>query len=197
MSRYHIKPVLISLIVAAVVVISSCGGSDYRIFSLKEGIGWFSMEYPPRYSVTRIDIRNSPSARYLDIGLAYLPETDDPGLDEISVYAWYADDNEPASVILDDLITTAGTVFRDFDLLETFSVMIGDMEGQGVIFSWTAYPDDSSVEATTDPLPAISRMVCFRHGDLAWEIHVASDIKSQVQAEVEFNHILETFQILN
>ena len=197
MKRYHIKPVLLLFIVAAVVIVSSCGKSDYRIFSLKEGIGWFSMEYPPRYSVTRIDIRNSPSTKYLDIGLAYLPETDDPGLDEISVYAWYVEDNEPASVILDDLITTAGTVFRDFDLLETFSVMIGDMEGQGVIFSWTAYPDDSSVEATTDPLPAISRMVCFRHGDLAWEIHVASDIKSQVQAEVEFNHILETFQILN
>ena len=197
MKRYHIKPVLLLFIVAAVVIVSSCGKSDYRIFSLKEGIGWFSMEYPPRYSVTRIDIRNSPSTKYLDIGLAYLPETDDPGLDEISVYAWYVEDNEPASVILDDLITTAGTVFRDFDLLETFSVMIGDMEGQGVIFSWTAYPDDSSVKATTGPLPAISRMVCFRHGDLAWEIHVASDIKSQVQAEVEFNHILETFQILN
>jgi hypothetical protein len=198
MRRYHVRPVILSLVLAAVAVLfTSCGGSDYRIFSLREGIAWFSMEYPQEYSVTRIDVRNSPSGRYTDIGLVRLPDADSPGLNEISVYAWPAGGDEPASVILDETITRADTIFSDFNLLDKFSVMIGDMEGQGVSFTWTAYPDDSSAEANPAPLPAVSKIVCFRHGDLAWEIHVASDIASQAQATDDFQHIVDTFQIIN
>jgi hypothetical protein len=163
---------------------------------LKEGIGHFSMEYPPEYSVTRIDIRNDSASRYTDIGLSSPAVTGNPGLKEISVYAWLADSpSDTAALILNSMLAKGETIFPDFKLLQSFSVMIGDMEGQVIIFSWTASPAGGTGGEKT--LPAVSRMVCFYHGDLAWEVHVASDLATQDQAEAEFNHILETFQILN
>lgn len=174
--------------------LTSCGSSDYKIFSLREGIGYFSMEYPSDYAVTRIDIRNDVTSRYTDVGFSSPQVGGLPGLNEISIYAWpSADSNETATLLLDSMLAQAETIFQDFKLSQRFSVMIGDMEGQGAIFSWSA----SANESTIDILPAVSRMVCFRHGDLAWEIHVASDTTAEAKAAADFQHIIDTFQILN
>ena len=178
------------------LLFTSCGSPDYKVFSLKEGIGHFSFEYPAEYSVTRIDIRNEAATRYTDIGLSPVFATNNPGLNEISIYAWPVDSpTDTATLVLTGMLAQGETIFSDFKLDKRFSVMISDMEGQAAIFSWTASSTNGAGEEKT--LPAVSRMVCFRHGDLAWEIHVASGIEAQAQAEVEFNHILETFQILN
>ena len=65
-------------------------------------------------------------------------------------------------------------------------------EGTGH-FSWDAA---ASVNVSgPSSLPAVSTMVCFRHGSIAWEIHVASD--NAARTEAEFQHTIETFRILN
>jgi hypothetical protein len=182
---------VVAVLLLAALLFTSCGGSDYRIFSLREGIGQFSMEYPPSYKVTRIDIRNETSNRYTDVGLS--PSANTPGLNEISVYAWPAGTGDgTASLILEGMLGRAGSVFEDFNVLDRYSVMLGDMDGQAAVFSWTASANASGAA----PLPAVSNMVCFRHGDIAWEIHVASDEGAQEQAKTEFQHIIDTFQIL-
>jgi hypothetical protein len=178
--------------------LTSCGSSDYKVFSLREGIGYFSVEYPSAYTVTRIDIRNDATSRYTDVGLSSPQVGGHPGLNEISIYAWpSADGNETASLVLDGMLAKAETIFQDFKLLQRFSVMIGDMEGQGAIFSWTASPVSPAGGSEAGTLPAVSRLVCFRHGELAWEIHVASDSAAQAEAGADFQHIIDTFQILN
>jgi hypothetical protein len=197
MNKRLILPSYVLLLLVLVCLTISCGSSDYRLFSLKEGIGHFSLEYPPEYSVTRIDIRNDATSQYTDIGLSSPPVAGSPGLNEISIYAWPVDGNETATLVLDSMLARADTIFQDFELLQRFSVMIGDMEGQAAIFSWTASPAVSSGEPGEITLPAVSRIVCFRHADLAWEIHIASDLTTQESAEIEFQHIIETFQILN
>jgi hypothetical protein len=178
-----------------VLLMASCGSSDYHVFSLREGIGHFSVEYPSACIVTRIDIRNDITARYTDVGLSSLPDAGAHGLNEISVYAWPAGPgDETASLILDNMLDHAGGIFLDFNILDRYSVMLGDIEGQAARFSWDAA---ASVNATgLSSLPAVSTMVCFRHGDVAWEIHVASAVAAQMQAETEFQHIIDTFQIL-
>jgi len=184
---------VIAAFLAIGLLMTSCGSPDYHVFSLREGIGHFSMEYPPNYTVTRIDIRNEAANRYTDVGLNSAPDAGAPGMNEISVYAWPANPgNETASLILEDMLGRASEVFPDFNVLDRYSVMLGDMEGQAAAFSWTA-PANASGMA---PLPAISNMVCFRHGDLAWEINVASDAAAQTRAKTEFQHIIDTFQIL-
>jgi hypothetical protein len=176
------------------LLVISCGSPEYRVFSLREGIGQFSMEYPPDYTVTRLDIRNDAANRYTDVGLSASQAA--PGsLGEISVYAWPAAGNEAATQILEDILGRAGAVFAGFRVLERSSVMIGDIEGQAAEFSWDAA---ASANATgPSSLPAVSSMVCFRHGDIAWEIHVATDAASREQASARFEHIIETFQILD
>jgi hypothetical protein len=177
---------------------ASCGSSDYKVFSLREGIGHFSIEYPAEYAISRIDIRNDLVSRYTDIGLGSQAITSNPGLNEISIYAWPIDSSsDTASLILTSMLAQGENIFPDFKLLGRFSMMIGDMEGQGAIFSWTASAPISSSESEANTLPAVSRMVCFRHGDLAWEIHVASGELEQMQAEADFQHIINTFRILN
>jgi hypothetical protein len=189
---------LVAVLLITSLFLTACGSSDYKVFSLQEGIGHFSLEYPSGYSVTRIDIRNDAAQQYTDIGLNMPAGAGTPGLHEISIYAWPADGNDNAALILAGMLARGETIFPDFKVLQRFSVMVGDMEGQAATFSWSAAPAGASANASeAGTLPAVSRMVCFRHGDLAWEIHVASDLEAQVQAETEFNHVLETFQILN
>jgi hypothetical protein len=184
--------VFLLLALLALSMAPSCGGSDYMIFSLREGIGHFSMEYPPGYSVTRIDLRNEVSAKYTDIGLSAPSAPGVPGLNEISVYAWPAGPGEEsAAVILNSTLDQASGIFTDFNLLEKYSVMLGDIEGQAAKFTWTANATNVA------PLSAVSNMVCFRHNDIAWEVHVASGAASQDNGEAIFNHILETLHILN
>jgi hypothetical protein len=177
----------------AVLSVVSCDGADYTVFSLREGIGHFSMEYPSSFEVTRIDIRNEASNRYTDVGLSAPPAAGKPGLNEISVYAWPAGPEDgSAAAILNGMLGRAGAIFTDFKVLERYSTMIGDIEGQAVTFTWTASANTTGAA----PLPAVSNMVCFRHGDIAWEVHVASDAGAQDRADSEFHHILETFKIL-
>ncbi len=189
--RFQIGGILASVLVMSLAM--SCGSSDYRTFSLREGIGHFSVEYPAGYAVTRIDVRDGSSGRYTDVGLGPAA-TQGAGLYEISVYAWPATGDESAGMILDDMLLRAAGIFQGFEFSERYSVMIGDLEGQAAVFRWTASASDNS---TGDPLPAVSRIVCFREGDNSWEIHVAADEAAQEQGAAEFQHIIETFQILS
>lgn len=185
------------LLLVSSAALTSCGGSDYKIFSLREGIGHFSMEYPPDYTVVRIDIRNDAPSRYTDIGFRVQQSPGDEGFNEISVYAWPVEPTESsAALILEDLLDRAEGIFSDFELLDQYSVMVGDMDGQVAVFSWMDTPASDSLESEAGTLAAVSRIVCFCHDDLAWEIHLASDSAAQ-DAETEFSHILDTFQILN
>jgi hypothetical protein len=196
MNRRFLVLSLVLLLVSS-AVLTSCGGSDYKIFSLREGIGHFSMEYPPDYTVVRIDIRNDATSRYTDVGFRLQQSPGDEGFSEISVYAWPIEPAESsAALILDDLLDRADGIFSDFELLDQYSVMVGDMDGQVAVFSWTATPATYSSESEAVTLPAVSRIVCLCHNDLAWEIHLAADSVAQ-DAEAEFSHILDTFQILN
>jgi hypothetical protein len=197
MKKICSRSLFLLALLLAIVFIGSCGSPDSMIFSLREGIGHFSMEYPPEYQVIRIDIRNEATSQYTDIGLraAAVPGTESLG--EISVYIWPAAGTETATAILDYMLFQAEDIFPDYKLLDTASIMVGDMEGQAARFSWNASPDTSSGGSGDDVLPAISRIVCFRHNDLAWEIHVATDAASQAEAEDVFLNIIETFQILN
>jgi hypothetical protein len=192
-----VLPLPICLVVLlSVLFTGSCGDGDNQIFSLREGIGHFSMEYPAEYKVTRIDIRNEPTSQYTDIGL----RSDAAGsrsLQEISVYVWPIAETETAADVLGDMLSQAETIFVDYQLLAESSVMLGNIEGQEASFSWNAFPDASSTTDEADKLAVISRMVCFRYNDLAWEIHVASDVDSQSSAEDAFQHIIDTFQVLN
>lgn len=184
-----------ALLLALLAATSCGGGPDYHIFSLREGIGHFSMEYPSAYTVTRIDIRNDPTERYTDIGLRVEAGA---GLKEIDAYAWPAEEaGATASLILDGTLARATGVFRDFRVLERTSLMVGDMEGQAARFSWTAVPAGSDNGTPAGALPTVSRIVCFRHGDIAWEIHVASDEGGQAAALGEFQHIIDSFQVLD
>ncbi len=84
------------------------------------------MQYPAAYSITRIDIRNDPTQRYTDVGLRAGGAS---GLKEISVYAWPAGDADGnASLILNGVLARAGTVFKDFNVLERD---LGDGRGYG------------------------------------------------------------------
>jgi hypothetical protein len=187
--------VVVALLLALLPAASCGGGPEYRVFALKEGIGHFSMQYPPAYAVTRIDIRNDPSQRYSDVGLNV---EGIPGLKEIDIYAWPAGDaGATAVLILDGVLARAGGVFRDFKLLERDSMMVGDIDGQVARFAWTALPAGSTNMTQAGALPAVSRVVCFRHGDVAWEIHVASDNAGQAAAGDEFQNIIENFQVLD
>ncbi len=71
------------------------------------------------------------------------------------------------------------------------------MDGQVARFSWTALPAGSDNSTLPGALPAVSRIVCFRHNDIAWELDVASDEAGQAAAADEFQTIIDTFQVLN
>ena len=93
------------------------------------------------------------------------------------------------------MLSQAINVFDNFSIVDKYGTMVGDIEGQMAIFSWTAKPNNQDDESSD--IQVISWMVCFYRNGLSWEIHLASGSDMPEYPEADFRQISDTFQVLN
>jgi hypothetical protein len=132
--------------------------------------------------------------QYTDIGLRAIEPLYNSSFNEISVYAW-PDQIQPATAILDNMLFQAEDIFDDFSIIDKYGTMIGDIEGQMVIFSWAAKPDTEDADESGE-IQAMSWMACFYRNGLSWEIHLVSGSNEPEYPEADFKNMVDTFQIL-
>ena len=186
------------LLLVALSIQSGCDSSGYKTFTLEEGIGHFTFEYPARYEVELVEERSDLG--YTSVTLSGPgPNLKKGGMDYtfFDVFVDETNDYSPdAGVALQHTLALVSE-WPDYQFLEQSTVSVAGVEGQQVVYFYDRgvreYPEDPEPE----PLPTIMRDVYFDHSGLIWLLAIRSNQAVAEDANVIFEHILETFKILD
>jgi len=181
-----------SLLLTVVFMLSACVDSQYRVFSLKEGVQGFSFEYPSGYQLIRLNLLNDASQKYTEVGLS---STSGANFSEIYVYLWPPDSSmSSAALIMDQLLASAAEM-KDYSLSSRSSGIMGDTITQQAVFTADSAIDETGQAAV--PRPATYRITCMLYGGLAIEMDMTCDQSLSDIAAEDYQHVLDTFAVLD
>jgi hypothetical protein len=193
---------------------------NYNKFTLREGDARFSFEYPTNYEemVTYLHVGDETPAyvfgRYTAVSFDRSIVEENQLLERsyLHVAAREASslDNSDAKAALEDEIAKFATSKnnRDFEIIDRSPVTIAGVVGERVEFSYCQFQSDPFIEYEGPyvelPITSIVRYVCFDHDGFVWSIFLESwpifleSTEGLAEEDgVHFEHILETFTILD
>jgi hypothetical protein len=194
--RYSVY-IISTVLIASSLLFTGC--SEYKIFTLEKGIAHFTFEYPSVYKVGKVEVRsdldytdvtlNGPGVRYTE------------GTNRTYIYIFIQATSEAfpnaESSLEYELTFNDGLPLKDYQLLERSQISVAGIDGEQIIYYWDMgvpeYPDDPEPE----PIPTIMREVYFDYGNLIWTLSIRSNQAIVEEANAIFEHMLETFQILD
>jgi len=179
-----------------IAVIMSSGCSGYKRFTLREGDAHFSFHYPKDY-------KNALT----DIGSGYTWVTFERLLpDEVQAVSWFTVTVDKAGTGRGEYTDAKDALEYDisirskldnYQLLERSPVSVAGVAGEQLIWSHFSFSPYIKGESPKETKPMFSRHVYFDHGGLIWGISMTSIEKMAEETEQYFEHLLETFRILD
>ena len=169
---------LICIIIAALIApaVVSCTSSQYKTYSLKHNGISFSFEYPSGYKKILSYIQDNPAA---PIGIRFALNND-PVL-MVNIAGNLSEKNPDLNAVA----TTAGSHTPQQET-ERSSITIGGTTGVLVVY---VFPD-TQVPST------ITREVFFNINGILWNIDTYSSATKADEAKLVFEHMINTFKIL-
>jgi hypothetical protein len=184
-----------------------CSGclSKYETFSNNEGIAHFSFEYPgdmENLDIYRTDkyvavyfIREIVEDGWFDRDL-YVTVYKPPGFKGLSI--------SDAKTLLEDYIILLDEDFKVSKVLERSPVNISEIPGELLVTTWDMMSPriplpDGALEGTPHQasLMMISRRAYFDQGGMVWKIQMESTEEVAEETKEDFEHILNTFKIMD
>jgi hypothetical protein len=176
---------------------AGCGqANSYEIFSVRTGLAHFSFEYPARYSMDVVEVRNDFQHQYTHVSLSWLPS----GYNMLSVFNLFV--SYPDDIYIDANIYLERDPINsyerepDFKLLGQRTVTVTGVQRREIVSSATV-PAELGAELRSEPGTAISRTVYFDSAELIWRLEIGSDKAIQEKTEANFEHIPKTFKVLD
>lgn len=202
MKRVYLALCLVTVLALAAILMG-CGRNDttgYKEFIVSEGPVPFSLEYPVSYQKPSVDRTAEPhitSVTFIRIvweGERYsvLSTVD------VSIYdaTYYSTD---ASALLAESLRKFedGFLYDDFQLLERSQIIVSGIQGEEIVYSYTWTPTWRDHSTGEDPYVMRGRRIYFYSDGVIWELTLGSPLSEVEIANADFEHILETFQILD
>ncbi len=183
------------LLITASLSVVGCERSGYETFTLERGIGHFSVEYPASYDIARVEVRNDEEHIYTSVAFIspYLKKKQ--VYNAISIFVDTKSDSFPNAEAAMEFSLSSHEKWEDFKLLDRGSITVNGIQAQQIIYSYTVLRDPMYFKDTQ--VSATEREVYFDYGGLIWEISISSNTSTAEAANVHFEHILQTFKILN
>jgi hypothetical protein len=201
------KIVIIALTVIFLLLTGSvplaCGPTEkgYKGFVVNEGVALFSFEYPVSFEEPDIDLVNG--APYSTLVISHRMAKGTEGVSRFAVIVSKTSSKFPnARAKLDYYVGllqggfSGGGMDPEYvapNLQERVPIIVNGIQGEMIVWTCQWIPDFYPGTKRD----AISRDVYFDWGGLIWEIGFVSHTDRAEQAKVEFEHLLETFQILD
>lgn len=203
--KWHLllRIALLGLLLVTLSCTFSCNDSEFRTFEFTKGIR-FSFEYPSHYKVNEVQTSKQEKGAVIVILWDKLP-TDGLRYDVIHFgvakkKVGYTNPEESIAEIIAGLPSEYIT--------EKSTVTMGGIQGELLRYSyrdpgtdqpryfWSCSP--SLKRLNTDlPLIRIRIVAYFDDGDRMWRIEVDTTEKKADQAKADFEHIIQTFKILD
>lgn len=189
--RYYL--VLVGLFIALLLA-ASCSNSPYKTFTLRRGVGHFSLEYPVSYDIGKVEVRSDLG--YTDMTLLRRSiEGQEEDFSMITVAVNTIDEYETnIPIAVEHYLAQVGK-WPDFRLLSppsTVVVTTDNISAQQFTFS-------NSRATRPQPLTIITEVrwvVLFERDGLIWEMTHQSDAATAEADKADFEHLLQTFKIL-
>jgi hypothetical protein len=177
---------------ALLLLLSVAGCYGYKKYTQRDGIAHFSFEYSEDYKESYIDLLPA----YTSVG--YDRWQNDGWFDSgfrVGVYKSGWGDYQKASDLLDHDIQFGYDSKEDYQILERSPISIDSIKGELLISSYT--PGESHESDLKEPTLLINRTVYFDYKGLIWEINMISIEKVAEADEPIWEHLIETFKILD
>jgi hypothetical protein len=193
----HLSFASLLLIILIVPVIQGCiSQGDYKSLVIKKGIVHFSFEYSRHFSLVK-DISETYTHLMFD-GPYYKYPRSRTRID-ISVYR--AGDGILANkeTLIQERLRIV-SAFPDYTLLARLGVGVAGVEGEQITYFYIdsmPTPGQAGHIPGDVPRPTISRNVYFEHQGLIWEIQMESNESNAEADKADFEHLLQTFEILD
>jgi hypothetical protein len=181
---------LVSLL--ALLALTACDtGTRYQTFTMSEGAGHFSFDYPAGFTVTETKIVDEEPKNTLVKFTGPAPgdkQTQTPGI-SIAVM-----ERNPfavnAKAALDLQMNVMGKQ-REFKLMERNPVKIAGINGEGIMFSYLRGSDE-----TKPGVQVFVRAVYFDARELIWIIYFNPAVKDGKTDKAVYEQVLKTFKVL-
>ncbi len=173
-----------------------CFWGDYKALSIKEGIAHFRFEYPCRYDATfGVHIEDE----YTDVNVLSPWNNEVQGRTILTIFVIAPDAGlrDSKQAIEKDLSFWSDS---DYQFLDRFALSIDGVEGEEIVYFYNQpRPPLGQVGHIpgAGPAPTIARGVYFDHKGLIWEITMSSNEATAETDKADFEHVLETFEILD
>lgn len=166
---------------------------EYHTFVMKGGLAKFSFEYPSTYELADI---NSNRDGGNDVTL-YGPYVQSAEETCITIHVGKPEDGQAGYLCyLEDFLRFEASS-PEFKLLERFGVTVAGNPGEEVVCSYLNYRGNEAMAKGIPPAPFVDRQVMFNHDGLVWDIFMKG-LESTAEADKAiFEHLLETFKILD
>ena len=187
-----------AIIITVLFTTTGCLFSDYRPFTLERGIGHFSLEYPTVYRVAKVEVREDLGYTHIGIRERYIGE--DRFSTFIFIYISESDYGEPNPDASLERALELAKDSRDFKLLDRSLVKVSGIPGEQIVYFYNTPPSSYEESIGIGWKPAITRDVYLAYGKSVWSLSISYQLTTEMadkKYEADFEHILETFQILD
>jgi hypothetical protein len=190
----RVKPVIfIVLTVLCITPLIATGCTQcngYKQLTVEEGIAHLSFEYPCNWEVGIIEIREDLGFTSITVLSPFSEEGD--SFWTFSIISPYEDWPNAEAALEDSLSFWESEI--DFEILDRSAVEVAGVRAEQVVF-FCRVPRDYPLGA--EPTPVVKRSLYFEYDGLIWMIGSSSDQAVAEADNVHFEHMLETFRILD
>ena len=178
-------------------VIHTIGGgctqtTGYKELIVSEDMASFSFEYPAFYDEPYVSTPIETQSIEVDAGGLIQPRVS--GAEFLFITVLPVSDSFPNAKTMLDYEFSLIEGLPDFQLLERSPVTIAGSQGEQVIYSYYGYHTTWESPAET----GTAYDAYFDSGGLIWIVElIADEYTAAERAKADFEHILETFQILD
>jgi hypothetical protein len=215
-TRYY-KPCILTVIIVLTVLIASCAisRSGYRTITINNEICHYSIECSRYYKKVGPYIDRTPEPNWISLQLlaptkkerAEIIQPSDGKIE--TVIARYI----PASITIFTVVADGVPYmvdtsrerleltlekeenWRNFKLLERSAVVVSGVEGEMIVYLTDKLGMFNAGENTKNL--EYGKVIYFDHNGLIWEMKASCDQNMSEQVKADFDHIIQTFKILN
>jgi hypothetical protein len=178
---------------------TACGKTvptGYFIYTLQQGVRHFSIEYPAHFNVTTVQLLEAEKYTMVDIYGPFMKK------ERVRTRIWVTvsqKESQPQDAItaLDATLSIARTL-PGYNMMERNTLNVNGIKAEQVEYFYYASRSDYEVNILKlEVAPTVAREVCFLYGGAIWTMSMTS-YEATVEADkLYFEHLLETFKVLN
>ena len=176
---------------------TACGGpafTGYQTYTLEEGVGHMSIEYPSHFRVTLVQLLKEENYTMVDI---YGPMNRKVrARTRLWVTVTRTQVLDAGAALAESLLVARS--LSGYRFIEQKIITVDGFEAEQVVYFYYAARSDYETRLLKlTPAPTVARYVFFVNNGVSWTVAMTSYETTAEADGVYFQHLLETLQVLN